>query len=506
MSERTKKILQLSSIKSATQESEQNNEGNINMFQPVQGPFQEVELNLNLKKPIAITNDKENINEEMPSCSYQCFPKKLEPLKLNIRRNSIVNKCYKERRESESSSDFSSGSSDNYAPSSSASTSSESSEVIHQLQKNTASETSNRQENTAISPIPKIGKKRVRNEDNWLKNKKKKLKNSGKSYVTKSGRSIEARKMKAPCSEKCVQKCSTKISDEQRNIIFNEFWALASFQRQRDFLGSCVEQLVLKYRRISSAEPRRPNSAFYFHVNGHKVRVCKVFLMNTLGISEKTLRTVIQAKVTGTGIIPEDGRGKHGKHAKVDEDLKKSVSDHINSIPRIESHYVRSDTTREFIDGGLSISELYRNYVKERGVVNKPSASFDMYSRIFNKNFNIGFFVPKKDQCDLCESYKNASGEHKENIETKYKQHQLEKVLSRKELDHDSERAKCQEIFLAVYDLQAVLPVPMGDSSAFFYKSRLNCYNFTVSRSNHNFLRNYLYLFFLILDFRNRKG
>lgn len=45
----------------------------------------------------------------------------------------------------------------------------------------------------------------------------------------------------------------------------------------------------------------------------------------------------------------------------------------------------------------------------------------------------------------------------------------------------DKENAGKGEILLAVYDLQAVLPVPMGQTSAFFYKSRLNCFNFTVS-------------------------
>lgn len=42
---------------------------------------------------------------------------------------------------------------------------------------------------------------------------------------------------------------------------------------------------------------------------------------------------------------------------------------------------------------------------------------------------------------------------------------------------------QCQNndnLIVATYDLQAVLPCPVGDSSAFFYKTRLNCYNFTV--------------------------
>lgn len=163
--------------------------------------------------------------------------------------------------------------------------------------------------------------------------------------------------------------------------------------------------------------------------------------------------------------------------------LFESVRNHINSIPQIESHYVRSDTSREFIDGGLTISEMHRNYSSQRTTANLQAANYDTYSRIFNTEFNIGFFLPKKHQCDICEGYKNSTGEEKAKLDEKYQRHQEEKTLSREEKNIDKQMTQRGEIHLTVYDLQAVLPVPMGQSSAFFYKLRLNCYNFTVSRS-----------------------
>lgn len=89
--------------------------------------------------------------------------------------------------------------------------------------------------------------------------------------------------------------------------------------------------------------------------------------------------------------------------------------------------------------------------------------------------------MPKKDQCNQCEAYKNATIEEKTKLEETFSEHQEEKDLSRTEKAADKEKAKKGEIQLAVYDLQAVLPVPIGQTSAFFYKSRLNCFNFTVS-------------------------
>lgn len=391
------------------------------------------------------------------------------------------------REETSSRSDFSAGSSDNYEPasdndslgSSLNSIDAETETIVQELPK--ISEAIECKEN---SPQRKKGKKRLRRTENWASVKAKSLKNSGKSYKSRTGKLMPAKEMAPPCPDKCVLACSKKFSENARAQIFREYWGMGSLQRQRDFLGSCIEQLQLKYRRVTSGVPRKPNSAFYLVVNGGKIRVCKLFLIRTLGITERKLRTVIESKLSGTGIVAEDKRGKHGKHKKADEEIVKSVRDHINAIPRVESHYVRKDTTREFIDGGLSIAELHRHYVSERSSTRETTASYDMYARIFNTEYNIGFFIPKKDQCDFCESFKNSVGDDKEALENKYNEHLQEKKLSREEKDKDKERAKNNEVVLAVYDLQAVLPVPTGQSSAFFYKSRLNCYNFTVSKKN----------------------
>ncbi|CAG9814764.1 unnamed protein product [Phaedon cochleariae] len=207
--------------------------------------------------------------------------------------------------------------------------------------------------------FPVKGKKRVKRVETWAKEKAKRQKNSGKEYQSKSGNIVQAKSMKPPCPVRCVLKRADKFSEDFRRKLFEDFWELACLQQQRDFLGACVEQLELSYRRISAANPRKPNCAFYLR--------------------------------------------------------------------------------------------------------------------------NNGFFSPKKDQCDLCESYKNASNDERIKLEEKYNKHSEEKDLSRKVKTEDKEKAKEHGVILAVYDLQAVLPVPMGQTSAFFYKSRLNCYNFTIT-------------------------
>lgn len=43
-----------------------------------------------------------------------------------------------------------------------------------------------------------------------------------------------------------------------------------------------------------------------------------------------------------------------------DPEILDSVRAHINSIPRIESHYLKANTKKEFIDGGLGVAERHR--------------------------------------------------------------------------------------------------------------------------------------------------
>ncbi|XP_045455137.1 uncharacterized protein LOC123666182 [Melitaea cinxia] len=344
------------------------------------------------------------------------------------------------------------------------------------------SSTSDRPSSTSSSERPKKGKKRNRNPQKWKKNVLKRIKNSGKEYISRSGKKVDAKVMKPPCN--CRLQCRTKFSDEMRKEIFESYWNLASLQRQRDFLWSCVQLSNISCRRVKNVEkPRKPNCSFSFLKNGQSIKICKRFLVNTLDISERTLRTVIEALQSSSSMAPVDNRGKHKNRKTTDPEILLSIENHINSIPRIESHYLRANTSREFIDGGLTIAEMHRNYVEQRVQLNKEAASYDTYAYVFNTKFNISFFVPKKDQCDLCMSFQNAVGEEKDKLLPEYNSHQKEKQLSREEKSKDIKICKEPDsnTLVAIYDLQAVMPVPLGESSAFFYKSKLNCLNFTVT-------------------------
>lgn len=201
--------------------------------------------------------------------------------------------------------------------------------------------------------------------------------------------------------------------DSRRKELFDQYWNFGNVEVQRLFILNCIHVVSPKVRvlRVGGKRdtPRKANNSFHFNVDGEEVRVCKQFFRNTLNISERTIRTVIEKKNKVAGVLLEpDNRGKHLSYLRMSKGLKDGVKKHIDSIPRIESHYLRAQTQREFIEGSKTIAGIYRDYAGKEE-----------------------FVPPKKDQCETCVIYKNATDGEKIPLEEKYQIHLIEKDLSR---------------------------------------------------------------------------
>lgn len=149
-----------------------------------------------------------------------------------------------------------------------------------------------------VSPAKK-GIKRKRRPETWTRNKQKQLQNAGKAYTmhTKEKTMRTERRLKPPCGEKCRLISSSKIDEEARMEVFNSYWDLGELSLQCQFLANSITAIEPTYRYVSiggSRQPRALNRAFHFHVNGEKVRVCKLFFKNTLDINDRPIRTVLE--------------------------------------------------------------------------------------------------------------------------------------------------------------------------------------------------------------------
>jgi len=83
-------------------------------------------------------------------------------------------------------------------------------------------------------------RKHTQNEKDWKRNQTKKLKCSGQAYVTSRGKIRCPQQMKAGCGVTCRYHCKQKITKEQRQSIFDQYWALGNVTDQREFLARNV--------------------------------------------------------------------------------------------------------------------------------------------------------------------------------------------------------------------------------------------------------------------------
>ena len=81
-------------------------------------------------------------------------------------------------------------------------------------------------------------------------------------------------------------------------------------------------------------------------------------------------------------------------------------------------------------------------------------ATLRQYRDIFNTEFNISFFKPKKDQCDRCVVYAVATNKEKMELETEYQQHIQNKKIVRDLKDYDKLQAvEDKTLCVACFDL-----------------------------------------------------
>lgn len=326
----------------------------------------------------------------------------------------------------------------------------------------------------------KKSRKRKRNPSQWKQNKMRRLRNSGQAYVSlsKSKKQVPARSMKEVCN--CRLKCFDKIMDTERITLFNHFWNLTDLEMQRAYIRCSMREVKPKYKYTNAEKPRLPNNAFYFTVNGNHIRVCKKYFINTLDISDRQLRTV-KKKTNSQGFVEQDRRGKHDNRKKVKPELLQDIKDYINSIPRIESHYLRATTSKEYISESKTITDLWKDFNQQQKEKSRPECDYWLFINTFNKDFNISFFQPKKDRCETCLAYELAPVNSKMELKTSYDNHLVEKELCRQEKRTDRENIDKTHI-CAVFDLQSVMLCP--SPSYFYYSSKINCLDFTITELN----------------------
>lgn len=332
-------------------------------------------------------------------------------------------------------------------------------------------------------------RKRVSNPDIWRRNQSKANFNSGLEYTTEKGATKKAREMKEACHEKC-NRCEIRLSEDQRREVFENFWKIESLQLKRDHISRMLSLQQPETCHTSLENARKSIRIYKLLVDGGRaeVRVCKKMFLNTLGIADSWVETTI--KKMATGVLQPDMRGRHhNRPNRISEATRQSVRDHINSYPRVYSHYTRERSKREYLETNVkSVDRMYRHYQEWAPLQNvERLASVGIYRQIFNEEFNLGFFLPRKDQCETCNKWRSASGEEERRaMVTEYGLHLQNKTavnrLHKQDKLNAATAAATGDVTtcVACFDLQKILTCPRSETSIMFYLNKISMYNFTI--------------------------
>ena len=95
-----------------------------------------------------------------------------------------------------------------------------------------------------------------------------------------------------------------------------------------------------------------------------KLQVCKIMFLNTVGISERQVRTVIK-KTKLFGMLETEKRGGRKRQDK-EQALANEVRKHINRFPKMESRFCRANTGYQYLSPDLCINKMYIMYIRTR--------------------------------------------------------------------------------------------------------------------------------------------
>lgn len=261
-----------------------------------------------------------------------------------------------------------------------------------------------------------ILKPRKSNPKQWERNRIKLARDSGLAYTSLKGKEVKERTIGAGCTDSCKKKCHGSFTEDQRQHIFDNFWGLQSHVKQWGYIASYVRASPVQRRSVVIEEGTEPKRKFTYCYNlpfeGLDKAVCPNFFCGTLGVNRQWVRTAMKKKMR-KGVVTPDKRGTNKVFSVVKAEIKENVIEHIRQFPLVESHYTRKRSKAKYLDENLNRRKMHSLYLLGRaGEDPEKTASLRQYRDVFNSEFRLKFFKPKKDQCNRMFVLQNSTGKN----------------------------------------------------------------------------------------------
>ena len=221
-----------------------------------------------------------------------------------------------------------------------------------------------------------LTRKRICNPSEWRDVKRKQLRQSGEAHVSSKGKEVLAKVVES-CKRdhvRCRFQCAVKITEEHRRHIHSDHWSHTDQDKRCFYVRMSTVNTKERTRRNENKQENRKKLSYKYFLptadGAEKIRVCKEFFLRTLSIDAKRVTNAHKGKSELTGLPRHYIWGKHSKRSG--HESKILIRQHIESIPKIDSHYCRRDTNKTYVCGNLNMSilyEKYREYCLENGHV-----------------------------------------------------------------------------------------------------------------------------------------
>ena len=156
----------------------------------------------------------------------------------------------------------------------------------------------------------RLSRKRAANKSLWKANIRKTARSRGLEYINKHGKAVKERSVKNVDCSKCRFKCTERISEEERKCIFQTYWAVGDYNKQRQFICSNVENKAPQKISTSRKIKKTVSNSYFLSASEQKVRVCRNLFLKTLDIGKKTVECAVKQKTLECLL----GLTKEGKH------------------------------------------------------------------------------------------------------------------------------------------------------------------------------------------------
>ncbi|XP_072940560.1 uncharacterized protein [Epargyreus clarus] len=253
-------------------------------------------------------------------------------------------------------------------------------------------------------------------------------------------------KLKPGCDIKlCKKKCHESFTEDERKDL-NKFFRKLSWKDQQYFIRNNTSKEEPKRKTVKENRKIDRNTTVTYFLSkdkGTKLKVCKIFFLETLGFNrrnDKAVRNALSGVYNGE---PLDGRGSNPNINKIDET---KIIEHINSFNPSVSHYRRIHApNKKYLPSDLTVSKMYQDFCEKQPTDNpgtNQQVSYEYYRKVVKK-LNISFTKLGHEECEICEKYFLHNAYHKELRHRKcedcrsYEHHHQKYVTARQEYKKD---------------------------------------------------------------------